>query len=153
MVYSSNNLKTPPGSSTPSFISCWDLLQRFSFCFPLCSDSRRSFRLVNFLTKQRPICLIFNKLQRHIVFLPFIRMLRKVDFASPQSEVRLIVYQQNHQTTHHINHNTWVIQGVIGTRNFYLKSEPGITIGIWQVTSSMKAYQLPIAISIISSNV
>ena len=41
--------KTPPsGSSTPSFISCWDLRPRFSFCFPLCSDSRRSFRLVTF---------------------------------------------------------------------------------------------------------
>jgi len=48
-------------------------------------------------------------IQRHIVFLPFIRMLKKVDFTSPQNE------------------------GVIGTRNFYLESEPGITIGIWQV--------------------
>ena len=32
---------------------------------------------------------------------------------------------------------------MIDTRNFYLESEPGITVGIWQVTSSMKADQSP----------
>lgn len=53
-------------------------------------------------------------IQSHIVFLPFIRMMRKVDFTSPKDE------------------------GVGGSRNLYLESEPGIKIGLWQVLPSSR---------------
>ena len=66
------------------------------------------FLLVPFVFRFTPF------IQRHIVFLPFIRMLRKVDFASPKHE------------------------GVVGSRNLYLESESGIKVGLWQVLPSSR---------------
>lgn len=47
--------------------------------------------------------------QRNLVFLPFIRMPKNINFSAPAEE------------------------GLPGTRNFYLKSEPGVTVGVWHI--------------------
>jgi len=48
-------------------------------------------------------------IQRNLVFLPFIRMPKNVNFSDPASE------------------------GLPGTKNFYLETEPGVQVGVWQV--------------------
>ena len=142
MVNPSNNLKAPPsGSSTPSSISCWDLRPRFSFCFPLCSDSRLSFRCVNFFDQAKTDLSDFQQITASHSFSPVHPDAEEswLCLATKWGEANSL----STKSSDHINHNTCLIQGVIGTRNFYLESDPGITIGIWQVTSSMEAYQSP----------
>jgi len=51
-------------------------------------------------------------IQRNLVFLPFIRMPKNVNFSDPASE------------------------GLPGTKNFYLETEPGVQVGVWQVLPS-----------------
>jgi len=48
-------------------------------------------------------------IQRNLVFLPFLRMPKNVDFSDPASE------------------------GLPGTKNFYLESDPGVSVGVWQI--------------------
>ncbi|XP_023324769.1 monoacylglycerol lipase ABHD12 [Eurytemora carolleeae] len=48
-------------------------------------------------------------IQRHLVFLPFVRLPGYVNFSDPESE------------------------GLPGSRNFYLESEPGVKLGVWQI--------------------
>ena len=77
------------GSSTPSYLYFSDLPSLFSSSSQFCSDSHLSSRWVYIFrpTSQSCFDLIANTLQSHIVFLPFIRMMRKVDFTSPKDEV------------------------------------------------------------------
>jgi len=48
-------------------------------------------------------------IQRNLVFLPFVRWPKNVDFSNPAAE------------------------GLPATRNFYLESEPGVTLGVWHI--------------------
>jgi len=48
-------------------------------------------------------------IQRNLVFLPFLRMPKNVDFSDPASE------------------------GLPGTKNFYLESDSGVSVGVWQI--------------------
>jgi len=48
-------------------------------------------------------------IQRHLIFLPSVRVPRVIDFCDPESE------------------------GIPGARNFYLESSPGVNIGVWQI--------------------
>jgi len=48
-------------------------------------------------------------IQRNLVFLPFLRMPKNVDFSDPASE------------------------GLPGTKNFYLESDPGVSVGVWHI--------------------
>jgi len=48
-------------------------------------------------------------IQRNLVFLPFLRMPKNVHFSDPASE------------------------GLPGTKNFYLESDPGVSVGVWQI--------------------
>ena len=72
------------GSSTPSYLYFSDLPSLFSSSSQFCSDSHLSSRSVY---SKSCSDLIANTVQSHIVFLPFIRMMRKVDFTSPKDEV------------------------------------------------------------------
>lgn len=47
--------------------------------------------------------------QRNMVFLPFVRMPKNINFSSPDEE------------------------GLPGVRNFYLESEPGVSVGVWHI--------------------
>jgi len=48
-------------------------------------------------------------IQRNLVFLPFVRLPGYVDFEDPEG------------------------MGIPGSRNFYLESEPGVHLGVWQI--------------------
>jgi len=48
-------------------------------------------------------------IQRHLVFLPFVKWPKNVDFNNPAAE------------------------GLPATRNFYLESEPGVSLGVWHI--------------------
>jgi len=48
-------------------------------------------------------------IQRNLVFLPFVRMPKNINFSKPADE------------------------GLPGTRNFYIQSESGVSIGVWHV--------------------
>jgi len=48
-------------------------------------------------------------IQRHLVFLPFVRWPKNVDFSNPSSE------------------------GLPSTRNLYIESEPGVRLGVWHI--------------------
>eukprot|EP00088_Acartia_fossae_P033425 TRINITY_DN34217_c0_g1_i1.p1 TRINITY_DN34217_c0_g1~~TRINITY_DN34217_c0_g1_i1.p1 ORF type:complete len:395 (+),score=56.75 TRINITY_DN34217_c0_g1_i1:196-1380(+) len=48
-------------------------------------------------------------IQRHLIFLPSVKLPRFIDYEDPESE------------------------GIPGGRNFYLYSEPGVKIGVWQI--------------------
>lgn len=48
-------------------------------------------------------------IQRNLVFLPFIRMPKNVNFSDPASE------------------------GLPGTKNFYLETDSGVKVGVWQI--------------------
>jgi len=48
-------------------------------------------------------------IQRHLVFLPFVKVPGYINFEDPVSE------------------------GIPGSRNFYLDSEPGVKLGVWQI--------------------
>merc|ERR1719193_588663 len=48
-------------------------------------------------------------IQRHLVFLPFVKWPKNVDFNNPAAE------------------------GLPATRNFYLESEPGVNLGVWHI--------------------
>ena len=56
--------------------------------------------------------LVFHyspSIQRHMVFLPWLKWPKNVDFDKPED------------------------QGLDGARNFYLESEPGVKIGVWHI--------------------
>jgi len=53
-------------------------------------------------------------IQRNMVFLPFIRMPKNINFSAPEDE------------------------GLPGTRNFYLETEPGIKVGVWHILPSSR---------------
>ena len=48
-------------------------------------------------------------IQRNLVFLPFLRMPKNVNFSNPTSE------------------------GLPGTKNFYLETESGVSVGVWHI--------------------